>query len=103
MLMFKMQYHCGKYCFVTYLEDEVIIPDTLLSEIINSKLSLLSCALSEIKYILYYCTGNGIIDSLQVLLLHECFTKPYNEEQMVSILTRPVNLSSDLVLPDCDI
>ena len=72
-----------------YLQDGSIIPGTLLSKIIHSKLSPLSCAMSKCKYNHQYRTNNGVVDSLKLLLLSENFNKPYSDDhQMAIMLTR---------------
>ena len=75
--------------YANYIQDGSIIPGTLLSKIIQSKSSPLSCALSKAKYNPEYCNENGIVDSLKLLLLSENFNKPYSSDhQMAVMLTK---------------
>ena len=75
------------YFISLYLCNGTIVPGTLISRLLSTGISPMSCILNNFSYMLpNFDYMNGHIDTLKYLLFHENFVKPYSDEHLLMYL-----------------
>ena len=72
-----------------YIVSNVVIPGTIVSDVLSMGISPLSYAFNKPPKININIHDNGHIDSIRNLIYHENFLKPYSDEHtLVNLLTK---------------
>jgi hypothetical protein len=72
-----------------YIVSNVVIPGTIVSDVLSMGISPLSYAFNKPSKVNINIHDNGHIDSIRNLIHHENFLKPYSDEHtLVHLLTK---------------
>ena len=69
-----------------YVTNGKLIPNTLLSRIVNLGMSPVKCIFQKQKINYDLDSSDGVVDSLKHLIRHENFIKPYSNQHVLAVL-----------------